>query len=124
MYTTTKKKLLIDVFKNNKDKQFTAVALTSTLSDEMNKATVYRQLQSLEKENIIRKTFNSELDVYEYQYSDNCDNHFHLKCNKCGKIVHLECKEASGFLSHILIDHGFKIDQSSSTIYGLCRGCK
>ena len=41
--------------------------------------------------------------------SDECCNHFHLKCKKCGKTVHLDCKEFEEANEHISIKHKFKI---------------
>lgn len=124
MYKTDHKRLLIDIFENNKAKSYSAVKLICDLDNVMNKATIYRQLKSLEEEKIIRKVYNNDLKMYEYQYADDCHNHFHLKCVKCGKITHLKCSEANSFVNHIYEAHGFSINQYSSDINGICKDCK
>lgn len=123
MYNTEKKKLLIDLFENNQNKNFQATELVEDLKKEMNKATIYRQLQKLEESKIIRKVYNEATKSYEYQYANNCSNHLHLKCIKCGSLIHLNCSEADLFINHILNTHGFSINQFSSSINGLCKEC-
>lgn len=123
MYNTEKKELLLNIFKTNKDRSFSATTLVTDLKDSINKATIYRQLKMLEEKAIIRKTYNNETNSYEYQYATNCREHLHLKCEKCGNIIHLSCKEANLFINHILKNHGFCIDQYSSNITGICKEC-
>lgn len=124
MYKTEHKKALIEIFEANNTKSFSAVQLVDDLSDIMNKATIYRQLKSLEEDMVIRKVYNTDLKMYEYQYANNCHEHFHLKCAKCGKTIHLECKEANSFVKHIYETHGFSINQYSSDINGICKDCR
>ena len=57
MYNTEKKELLLNIFKTNKDKAFTATSLVTDLKDTINKATIYRQLKALEEKSIIRKNY-------------------------------------------------------------------
>ena len=111
MYSTNNKRLLIDLFKDNEEKVFKASNLIETLKDKMNKATIYRQLKQFED------------NSYEYQYSSYCNNHLHLKCKLCGKIIHLKCNDANTFISHVLSIHGFSIDSYSTSILGICKEC-
>ena len=124
MYNTSNQQKLLDIFTNNKDKTFTGVELVELLKDEMNKATIYRQLNKLEENNEIIKFYNSKDDIYEYQLYQHCNQHLHLKCLKCGKIVHLKCDETEGFLSHIEKHHGFSVDKETTIIYGICKECQ
>lgn len=124
MYSTNHKKQLIDLFEQNKDSVFSATYLVDNLKDTMNKATVYRQLKALEEEKFIRKTYNEEAGGYEYQYSCECKNHLHLRCVKCGKIIHLKCMDANMFINHIYKKHGFLIDQYATSILGVCKECQ
>ena len=124
MYSTDHKKALIDLFSNNQDKIYSANNLINEFNGKINKATIYRQLLSLEGENIIRKTYNEKTNTYEYQYARDCFNHLHLRCIKCGKIIHLECKEVLEFITHIENEHEFKVDLYQSTLSGYCNKCK
>ena len=51
-------------------------------------------------------------------------HHFHLICEKCGKLIHLDCHEAEHLLVHIKDEHGFAIDVSKVNFYGLCDDCQ
>ena len=124
MYNTSNKQMLLDLFTNNKNRSFTAVELQEILHDQMNKATIYRQLLKMEENKEIVKFYNNRDDIYEYQYYQNCHEHLHLKCTKCGKIIHLKCPEANGFIEHIYDAHGFQVDKKSTIIYGLCKECR
>ena len=90
----------------------------------IDKATIYRNLKRLEDEQIIHKVFNEKTNLYEYSLSIDCDNHFHLKCLKCGKTIHLECSEANEFINHISNEHSFMVKESMTTLYGVCERCK
>ena len=120
MYKTKSKEILKSFFIENKDKTFTGNDLVSIFSLEMDKSTIYRQLKKFETSKFVRKSFNSFKNVYEYRYLDQEHNHLHLTCNKCGKIVNLECD----LLTHIASSHGFNIDNHKSVIYGLCKECE
>lgn len=124
MYKTEDKMLLLDFFKKNQDIVIDSTTIVKKFEPLMNRATVYRVLIKLENECVIRKTYNDDKKVYEYQYSNNCNNHLHLKCIKCGNIIHLDCHDASHFIDHIFNEHGFKIDEFKTTIYGLCKSCQ
>lgn len=124
MYKTDHKKVLMNLFESNPDNTYSGKALVDSLKNEMNKATVYRQLKALEDEDYIRKIYNPKDNSYEYQYSENCHEHFHLMCKECGRIIHLTCKEANVFISHISAEHSFLIDPDSTSISGLCKECQ
>lgn len=123
MYKTNQNKKIVELFANNKNESFSASNIVDKLADSMNRSTIYRQLRSLEEKNYIRKIYNDKTESYEYQLKDDCDNHLHLKCNDCGRVIHLVCKDANVLLSHILNNHGFKVNQSSTTLLGLCQEC-
>lgn len=123
MYKTDHKKELISIFEDNKDKSFSAVDLVIELKEKMNKTTIYRQLKSLEESSTIRRIYNPKTETYEYQYANGCSSHLHLKCKKCGEIIHLSCSEANAFISHIYENHGFVIDNLSTTVFGICKEC-
>lgn len=123
MYNTEHRKMIMDLFSNNKDKSFSANELIIYFNGKINKATIYRKLSSLEKEGIINKSFNDLNGVYEYRYSEECSNHMHLICKKCRKLEHLKCNDVNNFIGHILKSHNFNIDLAT-TIYGVCKECE
>ena len=68
---------------------------------------------------------NNKLE-YAYQYFQDieCQNHIHLKCNICNNIIHLDCEEINNLNNHLKNHHNFLIDNSTTTIYGVCKECR
>ncbi len=124
MYQTNHLKVLLDFFSENKNKAYTTLDLISKFSGSMDKATIYRKLNQLEKNKVIRKNFNLNFHCNEYQYYEDCENHIHLICQSCGEITHLTMDAADMFLSAILNKYNFVVNKNTSAIYGVCKGCR
>ena len=128
-YNTNQKEMLIEVFLKNQDRQFSVSDIMGELNSSGKKiglATIYRQLESLEQSGKIRKFTDENGKKACWQFfngSENCQHHYHLKCEKCGKIVHLDCEFVSEIDRHILKDHGFSMDKSKTVFYGICSNC-
>lgn len=88
-------------------------------------ATVYRTLEKLERDEIVKKMIIGEGAGACYQYldGDGCSEHFHLKCVKCGKLIHLSCEFLRNMESHIFDEHGFTVSSGRTIIYGTCTEC-
>ena len=126
-YMTGHKKQILDFFIAHKDKHYTVEEIVSALSageTSPGKSTVYRQVARLWEDGVIRRFESPDTDSFVYQYAvgEGCDHHFHLKCARCGKLIHMECDKLHDVREHILKDHGFLIG-GSSVIYGVCAGC-
>lgn len=124
MYKTLHQNQIVEFFKEHPDDVFTASDLIEKFQEQMNKATIYRKLHLLEENKMVRKCYNLSKQSYEYQLAQDCENHLHLVCKCCGKIIHLKCEKTNGFLAHLATDHGFMIDQESTMIFGICEGCR
>ena len=88
-------------------------------------ATVYRTLDKLVCDGVVRKIVVGD-DVgacYQYLDGDNCAEHFHLKCIKCGRFIHLSCEFLHSVEEHIFKDHGFTVSSGKTVIYGTCAQC-
>ena len=61
-----------------------------------------------------------------YQYCDgrhagrDC---FLLKCERCGRIEHLDCSHLGELYAHLLSEHHFRINPRRTLFYGLCENC-
>ena len=91
--------------------------------------TIYRQLDRMVAEGIVAKYVVDEKSSACFEYlGDKSHCHptvcFHCKCEKCGKLIHLHCKELEAVYLHLLNDHGFQVDAPRSVIYGLCEDCQ
>ena len=56
--------------------------------------------------------------------SESCHYHFHLKCLRCGQLIHMDCRLMKEMQKHIETDHGFLVDSGKSVLYGLCPKCR
>ncbi len=94
----------------------------------MGQATVYRQLESLVEEGLIRKYHidPGSPACFEYVSTDSCVKNgtcFHCKCEKCGRLIHLKCDELEEVREHLDKEHRFHLDPVRTVFYGLCEQC-
>mgnify|MGYP000986790659 CR=1 FL=1 len=129
-YRTKQKEYILNFLEKNQDQHLTADAILEYLKQNntpVGKSTVYRYLDVLVNQGVVRKYIVEEGKSACYQYvedSDDCKEHFHLKCNECGKLLHVECDHLSGIDGHILEHHKFKVDNSKTVFYGVCGDCE
>ena len=83
--------------------------------------TVYRNLNTLASEGLIRKI---ELDDGNDRFDKTLCLHNHLKCTTCGKVIDITPKLNSKEIKEIERKTGFKITDSSFNINGICEKCK
>lgn len=128
-YKTKQRENLLNYLKQNKKEHITAEQIIKhfkSIGNPIGKSTVYRYLDSLVCENIIRKYINQERGSACFQYIENnetCTNHYHMKCTKCGDLIHLNCEEISELQNHIFKEHGFELDICKTVLYGTCSKC-
>ncbi len=92
-------------------------------------ATVYRNLEKLVEEGIVAKYSANPSDSACFSYigsGEECCHPvcFHLKCQKCGRLIHLECDEITRLSEHMLRAHGFELNPVRTVFYGLCEDCR
>lgn len=125
-YNTRQRELILEYIKENADSHLTADSIADALKPEqVGKTTVYRYLEKLCEQHLVRKYILSEGKSACYQYSggEECHDHFHLKCLKCGRLIHLECDYLKDIAAHISVEHNFTIDSSRTVFYGICGEC-
>lgn len=128
-YQTKQKACLLDYLRSNADRHVTAGELLRALADRgtpLGAATVYRQLERLESEGLVRRYTIDDRGSACWQYADGsteCHTHFHLKCTACGTLFHLDCAHLNEIAAHVAADHGFQIDPGRTVFYGLCAAC-
>ncbi len=110
----------------NSDKHLTIEEIDELLNHQVPLASLYRNMDELVLEGVVRKYVINRNNSACYQFieNNNSHQHFHLLCIKCGKLIHLECHEVDHLLSHIQDKHGFSIDVSRVNLYGLCSECQ
>ncbi len=128
-YVTVSRKKILEFLKNNSDRTVTAADIDAYLKQsggEVNITTIYRYLDKLVKDGSVLKYVAEKGSQTVYQYVEQgqqCERHLHLKCVRCGRIIHLDCTFMDEISNHILNDHGFVLQCRNSILYGTCRAC-
>jgi Fur family ferric uptake transcriptional regulator len=96
--------------------------------------TVYRHLDKLVRGGSARRYImegvSGSCHQYEYVGGDirarvheESAEHFHLKCEDCGTLLHLRCEALIGLPESVYEEHAFRIDVSKTVFYGKCADC-
>ena len=128
IYNTKQKNLVLECLKQHENENLTSENIIGFLKksgNEIGEATVYRHLKNLIECGNVRKILDKN-GVYVYRYfreDRDCRNHFHLMCDSCGTLIHLECESLSKLYEHIDKEHGFCVDGIKTVFYGKCKKC-
>lgn len=129
-YKTKQKETILSFFLKNKDRHLTAAEIVRHINESgenVGTATVYRYLDKLVSNGIIRKYFLDDKSGACYQYiekNENCHEHFHLKCIVCGELLHIDCSHLKSISEHVFSHHEFRVDNSRTVLYGRCKNCE
>ena len=112
---------VLSLFENSKDRHLSAediykVMITS--GEDVGLATVYRVLTQFEQAGLlIRHHFESGKAVFELNDED---HHDHIVCVKCGRVEEFYDEEIEKRQKIAADSLGFKMQDHSLTIYGIC----
>ncbi|MCM1363609.1 MAG: transcriptional repressor [Faecalibacterium sp.] len=129
VYKTKQREVILECLKEHMEQAYTIDEITQMLKEKgesVGRTTVYRYIDFLAENGKVRKflSANGKSATYQFiEHYDDCCEHMHLKCVECGKFVHLGCDFMSGVCSHIMEHHNFKVDNSKTTILGICKEC-
>ncbi len=94
--------------------------VTSQLSKVSTQA-VYDVLKALSEANLLRKIQPAGSSaLYELRVAD---NHHHLICRSCRKILDIDCAHGAAPCIEPDDDHGFVLDEAEVIYWGLCADC-
>lgn len=129
-YTTKQSTRILECLEENKARHLTADEVYSILCSNgisVGRTTVYRHLEKLYSDGIIRKFTLGDSTSACYQLAskeEECHNHYHLKCTACGELIHAECDFLNELSEHIFKDHNFTVDGEKTVLYGICEECR
>lgn len=127
-YKTRQRDIILRYLKENSNIHINADELSEHLKNGGNpvgKSTIYRYLDRLCNENIVRKFISPDGKSSCYQIiQEECHYHYHFKCINCGELLHIKCNSLDNVSTHIQEEHNFKIDLSQTIIYGYCKNCQ
>ena len=126
-YTTKQQKAVLDCLSERADEPVSAAAIADALRERgarIGIATVYRQLEKLERQGSVHKVTTDEGAYYQFCTHGCASDCCLFKCERCGRIVHLDCHQLSPLYEHLEREHGFSINPRKTMFYGLCRECQ
>lgn len=129
-YNTNQRKLILAVIERNSDRHITADDVHLALIHEghpVGKATIYRHFERLEKDGILIKYSPVDGASSCYQYAPSSGKepvHYHMKCERCGKLFHLDCSFLDQISDHFSEHHKFDLNRFKTVFYGVCSECR
>ena len=122
---TKQKKRVLEYLENNQNKHISIEEMQKELEGEVGITTIYRIINKLVEEAIITKIpLNTQGFCYQYnKEKNNCQKHYHLICENCGKLLHFESKEIEATQKEAMKKENFYIDLDKVTFYGKCSEC-
>lgn len=124
-YRTRQREGLIDFLRQNRDCQL-SVEEIAQCTPGISLSAVYRNINQLVAEGAVRRfqKEGSRKFLYQYVGEGECTDCLHLKCEKCGSILHLD-SESAAVLENVLQKNScFMLDRSKSILFGSCETCK
>ena len=123
-YNTKQKDLILRIIKKQ-NHEFTVKDIYEKVKDNTGLTTVYRLVDKLVSEGYLNKHISKDNVTY-YEYLEEChhDDHFFLKCEKCGTLIHVDCECINDLSDHLLNNHNFSINKKNIILNGLCESCK
>lgn len=128
-YVTKRREQILRFLAANEDREVGVNEINdflATQSLQANVSTIYRYLNRLAIRGVVLKRVYGRNGQAAFQYiggKRGCCSHLHLKCKKCGRILHLDCVYMQDVLKHLKTDHGFIVDCPNSFLTGLCKEC-
>lgn len=127
-YSTKQHQAVLRCLESRGENACTAAELAEDLRRmgcQVGLATIYRQLEKLEAAGAVHKVNTEEGALYQYcgRHSQGHRDCFLLKCQRCGRIRHVDCAQLQGLYDHLEREHHFRIDPRGTLLSGVCDIC-
>lgn len=127
-YQTKQQQAVLQYLQKREEECLTAADLAEELRQAghtVGLATVYRQLDRLTQQGLIHKVTTEEGALYQYcPQAGHPHDCFLLRCEHCGRMVHLDCDHLEELCTHLSDQHHFRIDPRRTVLTGLCKTCQ
>lgn len=123
MRLTPQRRLIIDLI-HDKPTHLTAEEIIKYVQEQMpgvNKSTVYRTLELLERSGCVYK---SELDNHVVYHHADEGHHHHLVCERCGRIIECDEDVITPLEEALEKRYGFHVHLQHMVINGICQDCR
>lgn len=112
---------ILELFENSKERHLSAedvYKILITTGEDVGLATVYRVLTQFEEAGLLsRHHFESGKAVFEINEGT---HHDHIVCVKCGRVEEFYDEEIENRQQQAAESRGFKMQEHSLMIYGIC----
>ena len=125
-YATKQRKRLLDVLEAHLDETLSVDQISSFIAPEqVSPSAIYRNLASLESEGLVKRVSLplSQKIGFRYVGSNECKDHLHLECTRCGRTFHLPRPATSQLIENVKRDSGFRVDSTKTVLSGVCPDC-
>ena len=129
-YKTRQRDEILQYLTEHRQEHTTAEDLTEAFrarNVKVGKSTIYRYLDVLVQSGQLRKYTIDDTSSACYQYVEDpgdCNKHFHLKCLRCGQLLHIESDLLSVLSREMRSQYGFEVDHCKTVLYGYCEACR
>ncbi|MCF2664526.1 transcriptional repressor [Oscillibacter valericigenes] len=127
-YTTKQHQAILRCLEQRAEEALSANQLAEDLRREgcpVGLATIYRQLEKLEAAGRVHKVHTEEGAFFQFCPHPEADHGcFLLRCESCGRMVHLDCSHLEELYRHLEQQHHFRIDPRRTILTGRCRSCE
>ena len=129
-YKTKQKEALLDYLATRRGEHITVAEIRAhfeTQGQPIGTTTLYRQVDELVREGVLRKYIVDESSAACFEYTGEQPTGeplVHCKCESCGKLLHIRCGQFEEMQRHISADHDFAVDAQRTVLYGLCADCR
>ncbi len=127
-YRTKNKEYIMNYLEEHHEETMSASSIYEAMQHDdlqVNLATIYRNLDKLHQEGLLRKVKNTEEECTYYQYiKPSCNTHLHMQCVRCGKVIHLDKQMNEKIMNYLKTQYDFLVDFKQSNIMGLCKECQ
>ncbi len=122
-YRTKQRDLILGVF--SYAGYVTADEIYKALFPEVNKSTVYRNLEKLTESGKITRELSKDgsKSIYRLNLTARCEGHLHLVCSRCGGVIHLSEADSEKLGRALKEDYGFAVNDTATIISGVCESC-
>ena len=126
LYHTRQRSALLEYLQKSRTGWFSSRDIIDEPSLDLGEATVYRMLSKLTDEGVLEKKAaeNGRGSLYRFSGTADCHGHMHLRCLVCDNTFCLHSEELERAEQDIGSKLGFSVDESKTTLYGVCSSCK
>lgn len=128
-YNTRQREAIVAYLRQQSDRYLTAAHIAAHFAQEkvpIGRTTLYRQLDKLLQQGLVEKYFFWEDSRAYFQYAKKDGNeqqHIHLKCQQCGKVMNLKQNVVPRLYNSVLRNSAFEMDIAKTVLYGKCGNC-